>query len=120
MKLVIKLSVGLGRTYIRQLTCMCTRDVWMWQGQVFTDLSSISSILNKAFWRSLLASGCLRLPQALQAHTLSLPLSHLRQKRQRVSDVRFFKITIGRSHYFLLSVILRSHSVIIDYFPTLK
>lgn len=106
MKLVIKLSVGLRRTYIRQLTHVRIeiRGVWMWQRQVFTDLSSISSILNGAFWRSLLASGCLRLPllaQALQAHTLNLPLSHLRQKRQCVTDVRFFLITIGKSHYFV-------------------
>lgn len=83
MKLVIKMSVRLGCTYIRQLTHVRIeiRGVWMWQRQVFTDLSSISSILNEAFWRSLLASGCLRLlllAQALQAHTLSLCLSHLK------------------------------------------
>lgn len=105
MKLVIKMSVGLERTYIRQLTHVRIeiRGVWMWQRQVFTDLSSISSILNKAFWRSLLASGCLRLlllAQALQAHILSLPLSHLWQERQCVTDVRFlFLIAIGKSHY---------------------
>lgn len=126
MKLVITLSVGLARTYTvyRQLTRVCIEitGVWMWQRQVFTDLSSISSILNKTFCRSALASGCLRLPllaQALQAHTLSRPLSHLRQKRQRVTDVRFFFNYDWEKSLVSLECDLKvtfSH----HYFPTLK